>query len=505
MQGEERDVMGKESDQEREPYSREELQRDMCRGFITEPLLGDIQANPAGDFDIIVALNEAWADGVDAARRLVVERLKKLKPPARVQKGGVNYVFAKLAGHQILELAEVYREWAKQSGNKQKGPIYRVWKDLDLHSCLTRSVATVKADAARRAFNATGDGIYWAVLDSGIDKSHPHFTLHDNLNTTLSEDFTGGGDPFADDFGHGTHVAGIIAGEWIPKKAKAVSAQESLTGDVAGGVMEAEVELVEMGEIAGVAPKTKLVSMKVLGANGGGKVSWVLLALERIQEINQHGRRLTMPGAAIHGVNLSLGYDFNPRWFGCGQSPVCVEVDRLVKTGVAVVVAAGNSGFSSLNRTAQGTNELGYRDLSINDPGNAELAATVGSTHRDMPHTYGVSFFSSRGPTGDGRLKPDLVAPGERIVSCAAGTFKASVSEKLKAGAEVLYLEQSGTSMAAPHVSGAMAAFLSVRREFIGRPGKVKQVFLESSIDLKRERTFQGSGLVDLLKALQAV
>jgi subtilisin family serine protease len=101
----------------------------------------------------------------------------------------------------------------------------------------------VKADAARRAFNATGDGIYWAVLDSGIDKTHPHFKLHDNLNTTLSEDFTGGGDPFADDFGHGTHVAGIIAGEWIPKKAKAVSAQET-TGDVASA-MEAEVELVE--------------------------------------------------------------------------------------------------------------------------------------------------------------------------------------------------------------------------------------------------------------------
>jgi subtilisin family serine protease len=116
-----------------------------------------------------------------------------------------------------------------------------------------------------------------------------------------------------------------------------------------------------------------------------------------------------------------------------------------------------------------------------------------------------VSFFSSRGPTGDGRIKPDMVAPGERIVSCAAGTFKTAMNEKLPAGSEVLYVEQSGTSMAAPHVSGAMAAFLSVRREFIGRPQKVKQVFQESSIDLGRVRTFQGCGLVDLLKALQAV
>ena len=59
--------------------------------------------------------------------------------------------------------------------------------------------------------------------------------------------------------------------------------------------------------------------------------------------------------------------------------------------------------------------------MTINDPGNAALPITVGSTHRDMPHTYGVSYFSSKGPTGDGRAKPDLIAPGERITSCAAG------------------------------------------------------------------------------------
>jgi len=498
--------MANEGDVTRGAYPREQLQRDMMRGFITEPLLGEIRANPDDEYDIIIALNEAWASGVDEARRRVVERLERLEPAARIQPDGVNYVFANMPGWQILRMAELYRGSLNgQDGRKIMGPVYRVWKDLEVHSCLTKSVATVKADAARRAFNATGEGICWAVLDSGIDKAHPHFDLHGNLNTNWSEDFTGTGSPLDDDFGHGTHVAGIIAGEWKPKKARAVAAQETLTGTGVDGDMASEVDLKELSEIAGVAPKTKLVSMKVLDATGAGKVSWVLRALEKIQEINQHGRRLTLPDAAIHGVNLSLGYDFNPRWFGCGQSPVCVEVDRLARSGVAVVVAAGNSGFSSLNRNAQGGNELGYRDLSINDPGNAELAATVGATHRDSPHTFGVSYFSSRGPTGDGRLKPDLVAPGERIVSCAAGSFKKDVEAKLAAGAEVLYLEQSGTSMAAPHVSGAMAAFLSVRREFIGKPEKVKELFLGSAVDLKRERTFQGSGLVDLLKALQAV
>ena len=115
-------------------------------------------------------------------------------------------------------------------------------------------------------------------------------------------------------------------------------------------------------------------------------------------------------------------------------------------------------------------------DLTINDPGNAELAITVGSTHRDMPHVYGVSYFSSKGPTGDGRLKPDLVAPGEKIISCQAGAGaprggSVGAAEARPNAITAHYKEDSGTSMAAPHVSGVIAAFLSIRREFIGRPG----------------------------------
>ena len=140
--------------------------------------------------------------------------------------------------------------------------------------------------------------------------------------------------------------------------------------------------------------------------------------------------------------------------------------------------------------------------MTINDPGNADLPITVGSTHRDMPHTYGVSYFSSKGPTGDGRAKPDLVAPGRAHHLVCRG--RASPIW-VRASGHAVYVEDSGTSMAAPHVSGAIAAFLSIRQEFIGQPEKVKQIFTSSATSLGRERYFEGHGLVDLMRAIQSV
>jgi subtilisin family serine protease len=211
----------------------------------------------------------------------------------------------------------------------------------------------------------------------------------------------------------------------------------------------------------------------------------------------------------VHGVNLSVGYDFDPEWFACGQSPLCTEVDRLVRSGVVVVVAAGNSGYGFVQSRHQGVTSAGL-DLTINDPGNSDLAITVGSTHRDMPHTYGVSYFSSKGPTGDGRMKPDLLAPGEKILSCRstqmlplgdAGTVQRKRRRKLVA----LYREDSGTSQAAPHVSGVIAAFLSIRNEYLKQPEQVKRIFLSTATDLNRAPYFQGRGLVDVMRAIQSV
>ena len=259
--------------------------------------------------------------------------------------------------------------------------------DSDVHMAY-RSITTVKADVVRRWFQAEGDGIVWAVVDSGIDGSHPHFRSHANL--TLPEPvqhrdfFVRSGDerPLVDEFGHGTHVAGIIAGEMTASSGPMIVLERTKDTDGNDSVLQKTITA-----ISGMAPKTKLLSLKVLDENGSGSVSSVLAALAYIDELNDHGRRLR-----IHGVNLSLGYDWDVESFACGQSPLCITVNRLVQTGVLVVVAAGNTGFGYQNSLTQGPVAQGL-ELSINDPGNAELALTVGSTHRDQPFVYGVSVL----------------------------------------------------------------------------------------------------------------
>lgn len=385
--------------------------------------------------------------------------------------------------------------------------IHHIWPDFQLRSCITQSISTVKADAAHRSFTASGKGITWAVLDSGIDGTHPHFRLHKNVDlaSTYHEDFTDlktEGSALRDEYGHGTHVAGIIAGEQSLEKgstaADMICAWHELDeGAATEDDLQASTKLTPVEAISGIAPQCQLVSLKVLDRFGMGNASSAITAIAHVQEVNHHGRELH-----IQGVNLSLGYPFDPKWFACGHSPLCVEVNRLVRSGVVVVVAAGNSGYGTLMMKDGKTTDA-CLDLSINDPGNAERALTVGSTHRDMPHMYGVSYFSSKGPTGDGRCKPDLLAPGEKIVSCASPGSKLVKDEAENKPCN--YFETSGTSMAAPHVSGAVAAFLSIRKEFIGEPERVKKIFTSTATDLGRDRYFQGYGLVDLMRAIQSV
>ncbi len=498
---------------------------------IAEPLAATIQDDPNASCEVIIVLDAAHVGGRQVARETVRKLLDSIaqRPPVsriryRLKENASHpYVFAAMTGAQVLALVELDR-------NPVTGPaaIFRVWEDTTVKALITKSIATVKADAAQIAYSALGKGIVWAVLDSGIDGTHPHFVRHQNLtlkrplrhrdftNASVAQNATDD-DPGAlvDAFGHGTHVAGIMAGVWsAPPKdpnAPAPFPPDSKLQPVAlrttrneAGADERHLELPPV--IAGMAPQCSLVSMRVLDDKGSGKVSAIMDAFDEIQMLNDYGRRIV-----VHGVNLSVGYPFDANWFACGQSPLCVEVDRLVRSGVVVVAAAGNSGYGYVNTAFTKVWAMGL-PMSINDPGNADLAITVGSTHRESPHVYGVSYFSSKGPTGDGRQKPDLVAPGERIVSCASAQSRLPVTITKDGGSTMplpkdgyTYKEDSGTSMASPHVSGLIASFLSIRGEFIGRPDVVKEIFVANATDLKRDRTYQGAGLVDLIRAIQAV
>ncbi|MFG1922941.1 S8 family peptidase [Cryptosporangium sp. NPDC048952] len=492
---------------------------NLDRTVIAIPLLRQLRADRESGgkprlYDLVIDLNFGYRDGVPEGRIRAAERIRDAIERTGNRPGqGVDevksefsrqYLFARLDGPTIEELVRL--DDAARPAVRAEGPtsgtshrtIYRVWPDFPVRALTNRSIATVKADAAAAAFAALGDGIVWAVVDSGVDRTHPHFAKHRNLDLDPAikhRDFTRTGpdaDPFDDAFGHGTHVAGILAGELTATKRKPIRAF-SRRRDEHG---DTDWELIDLPRISGMAPKCRIVSIKVLDENGDGLASSLIAAMEDIRRINSYGRRLL-----IHGVNLSVGYEFEPEWFACGQSPLCVEVDQLVRSGVVVVVASGNTGYGWNQDYRKGAVAAGL-DLTINDPGNAELGITVGSTHRDMPHVYGVSYFSSKGPTGDGRLKPDLVAPGEKILSCAAGT---KLSDARGAVGDVAYVEDSGTSMAAPHVSGVIAAFLSIRQEFVGKPEAVKDIFLNTATDLRRDVNFQGRGLVDLMRAIQSV
>lgn len=518
-------------------FTPETLDRQLLVTPLLDAIARDGEAAPQS---IIIDVNlehpdfEAEEEGGETAKDVLCAWVEAAEPGAvRKQKTKfvTQYVFARMSGANVKKLAQVIELEAQSHRLVRKRIVrvaHRIWPDEKLKSFTNKSASVVKADAARASFGALGADIVWAVADTGVDADHPHFATHKTLELTRPlrhRDFLSDEEDVSvlealatrDDDGHGTHVAGIIAGEFVTESTGASVLGAPGRRIVAHarrrfGPKDVRSEIVrDLKRMSGIAPMTKIMSLRVLSATEG-ECSNLIAAIAYIQKLNRHGQRII-----VHGLNISAGYDFQPEWFACGRSPLCVEVDRLVRSGVVVVVAAGNSGYIGVD---QGAERGAGVDLTINDPGNAALAITVGSTHRDSPHAYGVSYFSSKGPTGDGRLKPDLVAPGEKILSCRSSdkptaeseTFEdedafeehPTIAEPPPAGEVVArYTEWSGTSMAAPHVSGAAAAFLSVRREWIGKPEAVKRLLMRTAVDLGRDRNFQGRGVVDVMAALQ--
>jgi subtilisin family serine protease len=423
------------------------------------------------------------------------------------------------------------------------GPrVYSVSLNREATPTVSRSTLAIKADAARRLFNVSCRDLTWAIVDSGVDARHPAFRLRDptgklrpapfsgengqtenrtrvvatydfsqidvlldpdtpdlppTLKARLAADTEASGQlkrtledlnnglasgrsidwslvgPFlevphasnayaAPSNDHGTHVAGILAGDW--------------RRDESAGMLE--------DDLVGVCPDLRLYDLRVLNAEGRGDEFAVMAALQFVRHLNAANDYVV-----VHGVNLSLSIPHDISNYACGRTPVCDECERVVSAGVVVVAAAGNQGYRK-STSAEGVTTEAYNSISITDPGNADLVITVGATHRYRPHTYGVSYFSSRGPTGDGRIKPDLVAPGEKITApLPDGSFGL----------------KDGTSMAAPHVSGAAALLMARYNELVGRPGQIKQILCRTATDLGRERYFQGAGMLDVLRAIQSV
>src|SRR5215467_1048225 len=302
---------------------------------------------------------------------------------------------------------------------------------------------------ANSAWNSgfTGAGIGVAVIDSGINDNHPDLwdAAHTYSRVVYHQDFTGtpttnSNGANYDLYGHGTHVAGIIGGN----------------GALSGGQYE------------GVAPAVNLVDLRALDANGAGTDSTVIAAIQQAIALKN--------AYNIRVINLSLGRGIPTSYT---QDPLCQAVEAAWNAGIVVVVAAGNYGRMGFS----GSNGYG----TITAPGNDPYVITVGATKSggsSLLSAETIASYSSKGPTTyDHVVKPDLVAPGNTIVSLSApgATLEGLYSSDLVTGTDGNsdYFKLSGTSMATPAVAGAAAILLQEQNTLT--PDQVKARLMKSA------------------------
>lgn len=271
----------------------------------------------------------------------------------------------------------------------------------------------------------TGKGIGVCILDTGIYE-HIDFTgriwaFYDFLAFKRR--------PY-DDNGHGTHVAGLVAGDGTAS----------------------------MGKYRGAAPGCGIIALKVLDRYGNGSQDDVLRALRWIREYRQQYR--------IRVVNISVGTTCNSKR---NHARLLESVEQLWDEGVVVVTAAGNQG---------------PRPGSITAPGSSKKVITVGSS--DL--LEGRSAISGRGPTAECVCKPDIVAPGNKIMSCVPGK-------------PYSYGVKSGTSMSTPLVTGAIACALEKNLALTNTD--IKTMLMNSAEDMGLPQNLQGWGKFNRRKFLK--
>ena len=426
---------------------------------IDPALLAQAKANPNALFNVIVEAAPGSSGSGSAKDARAVERAGKAILGAggspRRALGIVGGASAKVKGSALLVLAQ----------DKDVGYIFA---DVSLNAKFDpRSGAAlanqpgaleVKAPATWSQYGVTGRGVGVAVIDSGI-YGHPDLAGR----VVAAIDFTSASPtasaaPLGDPGGHGTHVAGLIAGD----------------GTASGGAF------------VGVAPGANLIDVRVINASGASNVSTVLAGL---QWVLANRTRYN-----IRVANLSLGA---PEQTSYTLSPLNAAVEVLFFAGINVVVSAGNSGPGA------GT---------ITTPGDDPFVITVGAVDDNQTTTTGddcVATWSSSGPTRfDSLAKPDISAPGRKMVSLRSPGSALDVllpdRAVTAAGAPTAqYFTLSGTSMAAPMVAGAVALLLE--RDPTLTPRQVKQRLLSTAAPLPfGSRYTRGAGLLDTFAAVGA-
>ncbi len=336
--------------------------------------------------------------------------------------------------------------------------------DRPVHPTMAVTVEATGVDQVWRGIDRlgryTGQGVGVAVIDSGV-------TEHSDLRGRIAVhvDFTDEQGRGRDFYGHGTHIAGIIAGNGA---------------DVPGSEPP----------FRGMAPGAHIINLRVLGPDGSGKTSDVLEAIDwAIEHRFQYNIRV---------LNISLGH---PVVEAAGDDPLVQAVERASDAGILVVCSAGNLGKDfQTGKTIIG---------AINSPGNAPSVLTVGAlnTHGTPQRSDDeVASYSSRGPTYlDGLIKPDLVAPGNKIVSLEArnSTLANEHPEWHVSGqGNKAYIAFSGTSQASAVAAGAAAVLLQANPKLT--PVQVKFALQATSSAMPEAGLIaSGAGSMNVAAAVQ--
>lgn len=343
--------------------------------------------------------------------------------------------------------------------------VKNVHPDSPVKIDLIDSVNEIGASKAWTRISASGlpvdgTGIRVGIIDSGIDYRHPDLggCFGPKCKVLGGYDFFNNDTDPLDENGHGTHVAAIVGGRGAYIE-QATGASKS---------------------IMGVAPGVSLVALKVFGSASSTSVSTIIAAVEACVDPNGDGD----PSDKLDVCNMSLG--------ARGGSPddiLSTAVDKAVQAGVVMVVAAGNEGPG---------------DQSISSPGTARNAITVAASCKDGDISGycsrgRIATFSSRGPIPNfpSIVKPNISAPGVNI--CAAAATGATIPSRQPC-LDKMHVQLSGTSMATPHIAGAVALLRQAHPSL--SPAEIKDVLMAGATDLKLPIEAQGAGVVNIAASL---